>query len=142
MAVTCHGPLLVLRAVFESAFAVRNLLTGIHKHSTVHMGKDAIYRFLRAPRHRWYRLMGFLDLLTGAVREKVLALNITTYDRSCSHKVELLSRVYDHCARMGLRRYRFSLRPALLRKRTCRISPDSHDGGIWSCATSSRTSIC
>ena len=55
------SPLLVLRTIFELAFWGRNIFTGVHKKSTVSMGKDAIYRFLSAHRHNWRRLIGFLS---------------------------------------------------------------------------------
>jgi hypothetical protein len=109
------SPLLVLRAIFELAFVGRNIFTGVHKNSTSSMGKDAIYRFLSAHRHNWRRLIGFLsqmvikgflDPLTEAGREKVLILDTTIYDRSRSSKVELLSKVYDHCAKRYINGFR------------------------------------
>jgi hypothetical protein len=109
------SPLLVLRIIFELAFVGRNIFTGIHKNSTAHMGKDAVYRFLSAYRHNWRRLIGFLsqmvikgflEPLTEAGREKVLILDTTIYDRSRSCKVELLSKVYDHCAKRYLNGFR------------------------------------
>jgi hypothetical protein len=109
------SPLLVLRIIFELAFVDRNIFTGVHKNSTSHMGKDAVYRFLSAQRHNWRRLIGFLsqmvikgflEPLTAAVREKVFILDTTIYDRSRSCKVELLSKVYDHCAKRYLNGFR------------------------------------
>lgn len=113
----CRGvsPLLVLRTIFELAFWGRNIFTGVHKNSTVSMGKDAIYRFLSVHRHNWRRLVGFLsqmvikgflEPLTVTGREKVLILDTTIYDRSRSSKVELLSKVYDHCAKRYLNGFR------------------------------------
>ena len=108
-------PLLVLRAIFELAFVGRNIFTGVHKNSASHMGKDAVYRFLSAHRHNWRRLMGFLsqmvikgfvEPLTETKREKVLILDTTIYDRNRSSKVELLSKVYDHCAKRYLNGFR------------------------------------
>jgi len=55
------SPLLVLRIIFELAFTGRNIFTGVHKNSTVHMGKDSVYRFLSGPRHNWRRLIGLLS---------------------------------------------------------------------------------
>ncbi|MFH0958925.1 MAG: hypothetical protein V1897_09510 [Pseudomonadota bacterium] len=52
-------PLLVFRAIFELAFVGRNIFTGVHKNSKTGMGKDAVYRFISAPRHNWRRLIGF-----------------------------------------------------------------------------------
>ena len=109
------SPLLVLRIIFELAFVGRNIFNGIHRNTNAHMGKDAVYRFLRAHRHNWRRLMGFLsqmvikgflDPLTQTNREKVLILDTTIYDRSRSSKVELLSKVYDHCAKRYLNGFR------------------------------------
>ena len=109
------SPLLVLRILFELAFVGRNIFTGIHRNATAHMGKDAVYRFLSAHRHNWRRLMGFLsqmvikgflEPLTETKREKVLILDTTIYDRSRSSKVELLSKVYDHCAKRYLKGFR------------------------------------
>ena len=109
------SPLLVLRTIFELAFWGRNIFTGVHKNSTVSMGKDAIYRFLSVHRHNWRRLVGFLsqmvikgflEPLTVTGREKVLILDTTIYDRSRSSKVELLSKVYDHCAKRYLNGFR------------------------------------
>jgi hypothetical protein len=108
-------PLLVLRAIFDLAFMGRNIFTGVHKNPTAHMGKDAVYRFISVPRHNWRRLIGFLSQmvikgflapLTEAGREKVLILDTTIYDRSRSCKVELLSKVYDHCAKRYLNGFR------------------------------------
>jgi len=107
--------LLVLRAIFDLAFMGRNIFTGVHKNSTAHMEKDAVYRFISAPRHNWRRLIGFLsqmvikcllEPLTEARREKVLILDTAIYDRSRSAKVELLSKVYDHCAKRYLNGFR------------------------------------
>lgn len=109
------SPLLVLRIIFELVFVGRNIFTGIHRNATAHMGKDAVYRFLSAHRHNWRRLMGFLsqmvirgflEPLTETGREKVLILDTTIYDRSRSCKVELLSKVYDHCAKRYLNGFR------------------------------------
>ena len=109
------SPLLVLRIIFELAFVGRNIFTGIHRNATAHIGKDAVYRFLSAHRHNWRRFMGFLsqmvikgflEPLTEVNREKVLILDTTIYDRSRSSKVELLSKVYDHCAKRYLNGFR------------------------------------
>ncbi len=108
-------PLLVLRAIFELAFVGRNIFTGVHNNSRTRMGKDAVYRFLSGHRHNWRRLIGFLsqmiirgflEPLTAIDREKVLILDTTIYDRSRSSKVELLSKVYDHCAKRYINGFR------------------------------------
>lgn len=102
------SPLLVLRTIFELAFINRNIFTGVHENRESGPGKDIVYRFLSAPRYNWRKLIGllsqmvikgFLEPLTDAMREKVLILDTTLYDRSRSRRVELLSRVYDHCSK-------------------------------------------
>ena len=79
------------------------------------MEKDTVYRFLSSHRHNWRCLIGFLsqmiitdflEPLTAADKEKVLILDTTIYDRSRSSKVELLSRVYDHCAKRYIKGFR------------------------------------
>jgi hypothetical protein len=101
------GPLFVLRTVFELAFLGRNIYTGVHNNSAAPMGKDVVYRFLSSARSNWRRFLGFLaqvvikglfEPLTDEKREKVLIMDTTLYDRSRSRRVELLSRVHDHCS--------------------------------------------
>jgi hypothetical protein len=108
-------PLLVLRVIFELAFVGRNIFTGVHRISRPQMGKDTVYRFLSCHRHNWRRLIGFLcqmiirgflEPLTATDREKVLILDTTIYDRSRSSKVELLSKVYDHCSKRFIKGFR------------------------------------
>ncbi len=82
------SPLLVLRIIFELAFVGRNIFTGVHKNSTSHMGKDTVYRFLSAQRHNWRRLIGFLSHM------------------DMKGFLELLSKVYDHCAKRYLNGFR------------------------------------
>jgi len=109
------SPLLVLKTVFSLAFAQRNIYTGVHQSAGTGPGKDVVYRFLCAPRYNWRRLIGllsrmvikvFLEPLTDSMREKVLILDTTLYDRSRSRQVELLSRVYDHCSKVYRRGFR------------------------------------
>lgn len=67
-------------------------------------GKDAAYAVLKGARSNWRRLLLsvgiklhlFFDRLTDENRESVLIVDDSTYDRSRSKKVELLSRVWDH----------------------------------------------
>ena len=102
------SPLLVFRAIFDLAFAGRNIYTGIMQDADASIGKDALYRFMSTSRYNWRRLVallaqtvirGLIQPLTDASREKVLILDTTLYNRNRSRKVELLSRVYDHCSK-------------------------------------------
>lgn len=109
------SPRLVLKTVFSLAFVERNIYTGVHRNAGAGAGKDAVYRFLCTPRYNRRRLIGLLsrmvikgglEPLTEAVRQKVLILDTTLYDRSRSRQVELLSRVYDHCSKVRRRGFR------------------------------------
>ena len=78
------------------------------------VGKDAVYNFLNSPTYNWRR---FTILLSRKIyriiknflddsSEEVLILDDSTYDRSRSKKVELLSRVYDHSTHKFLKGFR------------------------------------
>ena len=66
-------------------------------------GKDAAYELLKGVRHNWRKLILSLarkiflifNRLTDDDRESVLIIDDSTYDRSRSKTVELLSSVYD-----------------------------------------------
>ncbi len=67
-------------------------------------GKDAVYRLLNEPRFNWEKFLSLITFsivkkisrLTSDLREKVLIVDDSFFDRSKSKKVELLSRVHDH----------------------------------------------
>ena len=97
-------PLAVFTIIFNLAFTGKNFFQGIVKNKNVNIGKDAVYNFLNAPKYNWRRFTLMLsnkiyilirNLLDNS-SEEVLIFDDSTYDRSRSKKVELLSRVFDH----------------------------------------------
>lgn len=99
-----YGPRFLIEAIFTLPFIGMNFYRGIviNKESTV--GKDAAYDILKGTRYNWRRLLlilggrlhSFFNRLTDEERESVLIIDDSTYDRSRSKKVELISRVKDH----------------------------------------------
>ncbi len=98
------APLAVFTTVFNLAFTGKNFFQGIVKDKKITIGKDSVYNFLNSPTYNWRR---FTLLLSNKIyllirhllddsSEEVLIFDDSTYDRSRSKKVELLSRVFDH----------------------------------------------
>lgn len=98
------SPLILFTTIFKLPFEGVNFSRGIVLNSSLGFGKDAAYELLRNPRHNWRKfllaltaiMVRFFAVLTDNDREKVLILDDSTYDRSRSKKVELLSWVHDH----------------------------------------------
>lgn len=97
-------PLTLFTTIFKLPFEGVNFSRGIVLNSGLDFRKDAAYELLRNPRHNWRKfvlalaaiMVRFLAVLTDDDREKVLILDDSTYDRSRSKKVELLSWIHDH----------------------------------------------
>ena len=77
--------------------------------------KNTIYRFLNNVRTNWQRfptllsagiINDFMKPLTNEKRKAVFMVDDSLFDRSCSKKVELLAKVFDHCSM----KYRFGFR--------------------------------
>lgn len=98
------SPLTLFTTIFKLPFEGVNFSRGIVLNSALDFRKDAAYELLRNPRHNWRKFMlaltaimvRFFAVLTNDDREKVLILDDSTYDRSRSKKVELLSWIHDH----------------------------------------------
>lgn len=94
----------VMLSIFTLPFIGKNFFRGIVVNESASVGKDAAYDLLKGPSFNWrkflstlvIRIYGILDRLTCDDREAVFIMDDSTYDRSRSKKVELLSRVYDH----------------------------------------------
>ena len=92
---------LVFCLVFHNKNWFRLLLS---KSDQRYPAKDAIYRFLNCPTYAWRRFLTLLssfaiqkaNALTSDKRVKVLIVDDSSYDRSRSKKVELLSRCFEH----------------------------------------------
>ena len=109
------SPLELFTIVFNLVFTGKNFFEGVVRNKKINIGKDAVYDFLNSSTYNWRRftlllfsriyfiITNFLDDSS----EEVLVFDDSTYDRSRSKKVELLSRVFDHCTRKYLKGFRF-----------------------------------
>lgn len=101
-------------AIFALPFFGKNFFRGIVTNEQSIVGKDAAYDLLKGCTYNWRRLLlmlaarihGIFSRLTDDEREDVLIIDDSTYDRSRSKKVELLSRVFDHSTGRYLRGFR------------------------------------
>jgi len=104
----------LIKPVFSLPFLGKNFFRGIVINDEVPFGKDAAYDLLKGSRSNWrcflltlgVKLYRFFDQLTSDQRESVLIIDDSTYDRSRSKKVELLSRVWDHTTGRFVRGFR------------------------------------
>jgi len=108
------SPLKLFTIVFNLAFIGKNFFEGVVRNKKVNVGKDAVYNFLNSSTYNWRRFTILLcrqiyfiikNLLDDS-SEEVLIFDDSTYDRSRSKKVELLSRVYDHSTHKYLKGFR------------------------------------
>jgi len=99
-----HGVRSLTQTIFTLSFMGQNFYRGIVLNQDLPFGKDAAYELLKGARHNWRKLILALarrvftvfNRLTDDDRESVFIIDDSTYDRSRSKSVELLSRVYDH----------------------------------------------
>lgn len=102
------------QAIFTLPFIGKNFFRGIVINQQVNFGKDAAYQLLKGTTYNWrklllhlgFRLYNFFNRLTDENREAVLIIDDSTYDRSRSKVVELLSRVRDHTTGRILKGFR------------------------------------
>lgn len=95
----------VLTLIFSLVFYGKNWyqFKNINRENATE-GKDAVYRLLNEPRFNWEKFLSLVTFsvvkkisrLTSDIREKVLIVDDSFFDRSKSKNVELLSRVHDH----------------------------------------------
>jgi hypothetical protein len=98
------SPLTLFSAIFMLPFEGNNFYRGIVTNFDLPFKKNAAYDFLNNPRHNWRKFMlalvvqvaNSLSRLTSGTREKVLIFDDSTYDRSRSKVVELLTWIFDH----------------------------------------------
>ena len=94
----------LIKPIFSLPFFGKNFFWGIVINDDVPFGKDAAYDLLKGSSSNWRRLLltlgarlyRFFNRLTSDERESVLIIDDSTYDRSRSRMVELLTRVKDH----------------------------------------------
>ena len=109
-----HSVRSLTEAIFSLPFTRKNFFRGIVISEDNAFGKDAAYQILRGTRFNWrklllcvgVRLFVIFNSLTDDNRESVLIIDDSTYDRSRSKWVELLSRVYDHSTGRFLKGFR------------------------------------
>lgn len=108
------SPLTLFTVIFKLPFEKVNFSRGIVLNSSLEFRKDAAYELLRNPRHNWRKFLlslsaimaRYFGLLTDEAREKVLICDDSTYDRSRSKKVELLSWIHDHNSGRSLKGFK------------------------------------
>ena len=99
-----HSVRSLTQAIFTLPFVGKNFFRGIVINPEIAFGKDAAYQLLKATTYNWRKLLlnlglelyRFFNQLTEEYREAVLIIDDSTYNRSRSKTVELLSRVRDH----------------------------------------------
>lgn len=109
-----HSVRSLTQAIFTLPFVGKNFFRGIVINKDLPFGKDAAYEFLKGTTYNWRRLLlclgqrlhVFFNRLTNEDRETVLIIDDSSYDRSRSKLVELLSRVYDHSTGRFLKGFR------------------------------------
>jgi len=109
-----HSPVTLITPIFALPFVGKNFFRGIVTNSELPFGKDAAYDILKGCKANWRRLLllvgvqlhGFFNRLTNEERESVLIIDDSTYDRSRSKSVELLSKIWDHSSGRFLRGFR------------------------------------
>jgi hypothetical protein len=104
----------LFRELFSLVFLHRTLFRFISSTSQ-ETGKDTFYRFINSCRINWMKFTTLLaakvvrdmiEPLTDKTRVNVFIVDDTPYERNRSKKVELLSRVYDHCKKTYFRGFR------------------------------------
>ena len=99
-----HSVRSLIKPIFSLPFFGKNFFRGIVINDDASFGKDAAYDLLKGAQSNWrrvlltlgVRLYRFFNRLTSDERESVLIIDDSTYDRSRSKMVELLTRVKDH----------------------------------------------
>ena len=98
--------------IFSNRSMYMNLISG---RNTPAFAKDTVYRFMKMIQINWIR---FTTILAGRIikeairpldseeRVNVLVIDDSMFERNCSKKVELLTKVYDHAKRA----YKFGFR--------------------------------
>ena len=104
----------ILFQLFFLVFSKKNFHELIREKS-LPWGKDVAYRFLSSPGINWRRFLltaakriieRFLYPLTSKKRTDVFILDDSLFSRNRSRKVELLSRIFDHCAHRYVKGFR------------------------------------
>jgi hypothetical protein len=99
----------IFQQLFTTVFMHKSLFEILRSEGAGNIAKDTFYRFLNSCNINWRRFVHLLagkiineklENLTDPERVKVFIVDDTLYERKRSKKVELLSRVYDHCEKV------------------------------------------
>ena len=109
-----HSVRSLTKAIFTLPFVGKNFFRGIVLNNELPFGKDAAYELLKGATFNWRRLLlslgrrlfGVFSRLTCDDRISVLIIDDSSYDRSRSKLVELLSKVWDHSTGRFLKGFR------------------------------------
>ena len=105
----------VFRQLFTLVFMHKSLFQALRSDRTDKIAKDTFYRFLNSCNINWRRFVHLLaekiigeklEHLTNPDRVNVFIVDDTLYERAHSLKVELVSRIYDHCLHVYTRGFR------------------------------------
>jgi hypothetical protein len=91
----------IFQWLFALAFSRRSMTEALPSFDG---GKDMLYRFLNSPRVNWTRFLlrlaaqtiRFITPLTSEERVNVFIVDDTVYERPCSKRAELVTKLYDH----------------------------------------------
>ena len=108
------SPLAIFSVIFMLPFEGNNFYRGIVTNTGLPFRKTAAYELLKNPRYNWRTFLlslatqvaNFFFLLTSEQRENVLIFDDSTYNRSRSKAVELLSWVFDHNSGTSLKGFK------------------------------------
>lgn len=111
---TGASPLELFTIIFDLCFKGQNLFQGVIRNNMIQLNKRHIYDFLNNPNYNWRKLLFLLSAkiyvafkpLNSNPDEEVLIVDDSLYDRNRSKKVELLSKVYDHCTHKYVKGFR------------------------------------
>jgi hypothetical protein len=99
----------VFQQLFALVFMHKSLFQALRSDETDNIAKDTFYRFISSCNINWRRFVHMLagkvireklENLTDPERINVFIVDDTLYERARSLKVELLSRIFDHCKRV------------------------------------------
>ncbi len=108
------SPLTLFTAIFLLPFEGNNFYKGIVTNDNLLFRKNDAYELLKNPRHNLRKFLltlsvqvaGFFSQLTNDSREKVLIFDDSTYGRSRSKAVELLTWIFDHITGRSLKGFK------------------------------------